>query len=97
MTNDRETPFYTDLIVKKANGELPILQSITYEMMRRLWWTETICDSELADLFNIDKGEFTKYRYKLKVKQDAMSAIDLIEKVKLMVEGHGVILDYRLE
>lgn len=86
---------YDELNEQKENGETLNLSDITFETMRQLWWTEAIPDSMLADLFNIEKNEFTKYRHKLKVKQHLMSAIDLVEKVKKIVAEQGVIIEYR--
>lgn len=87
---------YEELKQRKESGEILSLSDVTFETMRELWWGEAISDSTLADLFNTPKNEFTKYRHKLKVKQHLMSAIDLVEKVKLIVAEHGLTIEYKI-
>lgn len=65
---------YEELKARKDSGEVLDISMLNEEILKQLWWDESVPDSIIADLYDVDKKVITDKRYKWGLKKQECHA-----------------------
>jgi hypothetical protein len=85
-----EKSFLYELILLKFQDKLPLLQSLTYDELKKLWFDESMTDGVIAELFGISVKEVQNYREEIGLNWSRCK----IEQLEQCVEEPTVLKNY---
>ncbi|WP_054954836.1 hypothetical protein [Paenibacillus dakarensis] len=92
-----ETPVFNSYVMRKAQGEMMNLELLSLEDLQEMFIDENIPDSILADLFNTDKNNVKKKRYKYNIKLGQTLPKKMINELNNLFDSSSIEKSQRIE